>query len=234
MDHWNDVALDAQRIAHTTPHDTSVGAWALPRRLTSGPMPPSERGERLAVNREESIMPVSSKDRPLSTTRRSISLSEVERRVAALVRPFSLPLLRVSLGIVFIWFGALKVTNATPVADMVAGTVPWVDPAWFVPLLGTIEVVVGVALIAGRRLTAVSCILVAHLAGTFLVLLLQPQVAFQHGNPLLLTTEGEFVVKNLVLISAGIVLASRPRARRPSEKSRSTRQAESLPPATDA
>ncbi len=124
MDHWNDVALDAQRIAHTTPHDTSVGAWALPRRLTSGPMPPSERGQRLAVNREESIMPVSSKDRPLSTTRRSISLSEVERRVAALVRPFSLPLLRVSLGIVFIWFGALKVTNATPVADMVAGTVP--------------------------------------------------------------------------------------------------------------
>jgi len=162
-------------------------------------------------------MPVSSQDRPPSATRRSISLSAVERRVAALVRPFSLPLLRVSLGVVFIWFGALKVTNATPVGDLVAGTMPWLDPTWFVPLLGGIEVVVGVALIAGRRLTAVSCILVAHLAGTFLVLLLQPQVAFQHGNPLLLTTEGEFVVKNLVLISAGIVLASRPGARRPSE-----------------
>ena len=63
-------------------------------------------------------MPVSSQDRPPSATRRSISLSAVERRVAALVRPFSLPLLRVSLGVVFIWFGALKVTNATPVADM--------------------------------------------------------------------------------------------------------------------
>ncbi len=160
-------------------------------------------------------MPVSSKDRPLPTTRRSISLSEFEHRVAMLVRPFSLPLLRVSLGVVFIWFGALKVTNATPVADLVAGTVPWVDPAWFVPFLGTVEVVVGVLLIAGRRLTTVSCVLVAHLAGTFLVLVLQPQVAFQHGNPLLLTTEGEFVVKNVVLISAGIVLASRPRARRP-------------------
>ena len=38
---------------------------------------------------------------------------------------------------------------------------------------------------------------------------MQPQVAFQHGNPLLLTTEGEFVMKNVVLISAGLVLASR-------------------------
>lgn len=224
MDHRNDVSLDAERIAHTTSHDTERECVD---RLAA-------RGQRLAVNREESITPVSSKDRPSSIPHRSISLSEIERRVAALVRPFSLPLLRVSLGVVFIWFGALKVTNATPVAALVAGTMPWVDAAWFVPLLGAIEVVVGVALIAGRRLTAVSCILVAHLAGTFLVLVLQPQVAFQHGNPLLLTTEGEFVVKNLVLISAGIVLASRPHARRPFEKPRSTFQAESLPPASDA
>ncbi len=179
-------------------------------------------------------MPASSTYRPSSTPRRWISLSEIERRVAALMRPFSLPLLRVSLGVVFIWFGALKVINATPVATLVAGTMPWVDPAWFVPLLGAIEVVVGLALIAGRRLTAVSCILVGHLAGTFLVLLMQPQVAFQHGNPLLLTTEGEFVVKNVVLISAGIVLASRPRTRRPVEEPRSTCQAESLPPAGGA
>ena len=38
-----------------------------------------------------------------------------------------------------------------------------------------------------------------HLAGTFLVLIMQPQLAFQDGNPLLLTTIGEFVVKNVVL-----------------------------------
>lgn len=158
-------------------------------------------------------MPVSSTDRPLSTTDRPITLAEFERRVATFLRPFSLLLLRVSLGVVFIWFGALKVTSTSPVVDMVAGTVPWVDAAWFVPLLGVVEVVLGIALIAAHRMTAVSCILVAHLAGTFLVLLLQPHVAFQGGNPLLLTTEGEFVVKNIVLISAGLVLASRPHTR---------------------
>jgi putative oxidoreductase len=155
-------------------------------------------------------MRVSWKDPPLSTMRGwTTSISELEHRVATLVRPFSLLMLRVSLGVVFVWFGALKVANVTPVAALIAGTVPWVDAAWFVPLLGAVEVVVGVALIAGRRLTVVSFVLVAHLTGTLLVLVMQPQVAFQHGNPLLLTTEGEFVMKNVVLISAGLVLASR-------------------------
>jgi len=153
-------------------------------------------------------------DPPLSTMRRwSASISELERRVAMLVRPYSLAMLRMSLGVVFIWFGALKVAKVTPVEALVANTVPWVDASWFVPLLGTVEVVVGIALIAGRRMTVVSFILVAHLTGTFLVLVTQPQVAFQHGNPLLLTTEGEFVIKNVVLIAAGLVLASRPQTR---------------------
>jgi putative oxidoreductase len=151
---------------------------------------------------------------PLSTVRRWTStISELEHRIATLLRPFSLSLLRFSLGLVYVWFGALKVANVTPVGALVAGTVPWVDPAWFVPALGAVEVLVGFALIAGRRLTVVSVVLVAHLTGTFLVLVMQPQVAFQHGNPLLLTTEGEFVMKNVVLIAAGIVLASRRRAR---------------------
>jgi uncharacterized membrane protein YkgB len=50
-----------------------------------------------------------------------------------------------------------------------------------------------------------------QMVGTFLVLIVQPDVAFQHGNPLLLTTEGEFVVKNLVLLSAGLLIGSRVR-----------------------
>ena len=138
-----------------------------------------------------------------------IAVSYFEYRVSAAIRPFSLVLLRLSLGAIFIWFGALKIMNITPVAALVAGTVPWVDRSWFVPALGVVEVVVGAAMIAGRWLTVVSCVLIAHLAGTMLVLVMQPNVAFQHGNPLLLTTEGEFVVKNIVLISASLVLAAR-------------------------
>jgi len=47
-----------------------------------------------------------------------------------------------------------------------------------------------------------------QMAGTFLVLVLRPELAFQSGNPLLLTVTGEFVIKNLVLIAAGLVIGS--------------------------
>jgi len=66
-----------------------------------------------------------------------------------------------------------------------------------------------------NNLGIVALLMVGHLAGTFLVLVTQPQEAFQHGNPLMLSMTGEFVVKNVVLITAGLLLATRPREREP-------------------
>lgn len=140
---------------------------------------------------------------------RTHMLSTVERRIAAAVRPYALALLRISLGVVFIWFGALKAIDVSPVGTLVAHTLPFLDRSWFVPVLGAMEILLGAALLLGRLLGVVCGVIVLHLAGTFLVLVIQPQLAFQHGNPLLLTTVGEFVVKNLVLMSAGLVLAAR-------------------------
>jgi uncharacterized membrane protein YkgB len=128
--------------------------------------------------------------------------------VSTILTRASLPLLRVSLGVVFIWFGALKFTNSTPVAELVANTVPFLPAWWFVPALGAFEVVLGLALLVGRWLGIVALLMVAHLSGTLLVLVTQPHVAFQDGNPLMLTMTGEFVVKNLVLMAAGLVLAT--------------------------
>jgi uncharacterized membrane protein YkgB len=124
------------------------------------------------------------------------------------LRTLSIPLLRGSLGLVFVWFGALKVTGTTPVADLVARTVPWLDPGVFVFTLGVVEVVLGIALVVGFRLRWVALLVVLHLAGTFSTLVVQPSVTFQAGNPLLLTMTGEFVVKNLVLITAGLAVMS--------------------------
>lgn len=117
-----------------------------------------------------------------------------------------LPLLRMSLGLVFVWFGALKLTWTTPVADLVAETVPILPQGFFVTTLGAFEVLIGLALLLGRWIPVAALLVVMHLCGTFLVLVTQPEVAFQDGNPLLLTMTGEFVVKNLVLITAAIVL----------------------------
>ena len=149
-----------------------------------------------------------------------MTYEQLDRAVLTALRRWSIPVLRVSLGIVFVWFGALKVLNITPVTELVAETVYWVDPDWFVPLLGWVEILVGVALIIRRGLRLVLPLFLAQMAGTFLVLIIQPDVSFQDGNLFKLTVEGEFVVKNLVLLTAGLVVGAglRPLAESPASE----------------
>lgn len=137
-------------------------------------------------------------------------LVAVDEQVGAMLRRHALTLMRWALALVFVWFGALKVANLTPVAALVADTLAFlpISAAVLLPALGAFEIVVGIALVTGRYLRPVLAVMVAHLAGTFLVLVTQAGVAFQDGNPLLLTTEGEFVVKNLVLIAGTLLVAA--------------------------
>ncbi len=121
---------------------------------------------------------------------------------------YGIKLLRISVAIIFIWFGALKVIGRSPVYELISRTVYWVSPEFFVPFLGVWEIVVGVGLLCRLALRLTLLLFWLQLAGTFLVLLLRPDIAFQFGNPLLLTTEGEFVIKNLVLIASGLVIGS--------------------------
>lgn len=132
----------------------------------------------------------------------------IDIAIIRFLRRWSISALRISVGVVFIWFGALKVFDVTPVADLVARTVYWFDPSWVVPVLGAFEILVGIGLLSRIALRATLLLFGGQMAGTFLVLLLLPEVSFQDGNPLLLTVEGEFVVKNLVLLSAGMVVGA--------------------------
>lgn len=134
--------------------------------------------------------------------------NRVDARMVAFMASTGIALLRICLGVVFVWFGALKVVGRSPVEQLVTQTVPWMAPDVLLPGLGAWEVVVGLGLLTRVALRTTLFLFWLQMAGTFLVLLLRPDIAFQHGNPLLLTTEGEFVIKNLVLISAGIVVGS--------------------------
>lgn len=117
-------------------------------------------------------------------------------------------LLRGSLGITFVWFGALKLAGEpTLPAALIAAITPMVDPGLSVPLVGAFEVVLGVGLLLGRFMPVVLAGVALQLSGTFLVLVLRPDVAFVDGNPLRLSVEGEYVVKNLVLLAATAALA---------------------------
>lgn len=135
-------------------------------------------------------------------------MTRIDEMVIPFLRRWSLPALRWSLAIVFIWFGALKIFGVSPVVDLVASTVYWVDPDWFVPALGIVEVLVGLGLAGRWGLRLVLLVLVGQMVGTFLVFVLLPEVAYQDGNPLKLTVEGEFIVKNLVLLSAAMVVGT--------------------------
>ncbi|MGW4162387.1 hypothetical protein [Streptomyces sp. NPDC004788] len=119
--------------------------------------------------------------------------------------------LRWGLGGVFVWFGVLKVIGRSPAAQLVVDVIPFDTGGWFVPALGWIEVVFGVWLISARARAALFPLLAGHLLGTFSVLVLTPHAAFDHADPLLLTMIGEFVVKNLVLLAAAVVVTTQPR-----------------------
>lgn len=139
----------------------------------------------------------------LKLTRSAAAIDRALHRVA-LVAPAGL---RISLGLIFLWFGALKLTGDFPVAGLVAATLPWGDPEVIVRVLGLVEVGLAIALFVGKARRVVLLILCAHLAGT-LTFVVAPNLIMQNGNPFLLTADGEFVLKNLVLICAALMLAT--------------------------
>jgi putative oxidoreductase len=151
--------------------------------------------------------------RPSRVTALTRRAGVLDRFAADSLRPLALPSLRILLGLLFVWFGGLKVVGVSPVKAMVAATLPWADPNVIVPVLGGVEVLLGLGLLSGIALRLVLPALALHLTGTFLTFVMLPAQMFRSSDPLLLTENGEFVIKNLVLISAALVLfahASRP------------------------
>jgi len=127
-------------------------------------------------------------------------------RATVLARRFGPTLLRYSLALVFCWFGALKVVGRSPVHDLLGATLPWFSADLVVPAIGVVEMVLGIGLLIPRARSLVILILVGHLCGTFLTFVMAPTWMFRGGDPLMLTASGEFVLKNLVLISAVLIL----------------------------
>jgi putative oxidoreductase len=141
-------------------------------------------------------------------TPRPQAVQPLSRRLHGLLGKVVPLLLRGSLGVTFAWFGALKLAGEpTLPASLIAAITPFADPDLSVPLVGAFEVVLGAGLLLGRWMPVWLAAAALQLSGTFLVLVLRPDVAFVDGNPLLLTVEGEFVVKNLVLLAATASLA---------------------------
>lgn len=117
-------------------------------------------------------------------------------------------LLRYSLGIIYIWFGALKPLGMSPAQELVENTVYWFDdPRTFVPILGIWEVIIGITICIKPLIRVAIFLLLIQMPGTFLPLILFPDVCFT-DFPFGLTLEGQYIVKNLIIISASLVVGS--------------------------
>lgn len=149
-------------------------------------------------------------------------LARIDDAITAWMARWATPLLRLSLALVFIWFGVLKPVGISPANDLVARTVVWVDPAWFVPFLGWWEVAIGVCMLV-PPLTRLSIALLAlQMPGTMLPLFWLPDVCFVRV-PWAPTLEGQYIIKNVVLIAAAIAVGATvrdPRARERAEAAR--------------
>lgn len=139
---------------------------------------------------------------------RALGIKEIDRVIIQTLNRISLPTLRISLGIIFIWFGALKPLGNSPANDVITKTVYWFNPDIFIPILGIWEIAIGLCLLYAPFIRAGLFLLALQMPGTFLPLILLPEVCFVNF-PFDLTLEGQYIVKNLVLIGAAIVVGSR-------------------------
>ena len=139
---------------------------------------------------------------------KNFNLKEFDSLLIQRLNNWSLPVLRVSLGIVFIWFGALKPFGDSPANEVITKTIYWFDPDIFIPILGYWEMLIGICLLYTPLIRVGLFLLALQMPGTFLPLVSRPEICFI-DVPFNLTLEGQYIVKNLVLIGAAMVVGGK-------------------------
>ena len=144
--------------------------------------------------------------------------NKVDPHITSWMNRYGLLLLRISVGIVFVWFGVLKFFPGVSAAqDLAIRTIELltfglVPEALIINGLALWEVVIGIGLISGKFMRETLLLLFLQMIGTFAPIFLFPDEVFNH-IPYAPTLEGQYIIKNIVIISAGIVLGGSLRSR---------------------
>ena len=158
------------------------------------------------------LQPVGPRPVPISRISVLDRLGVLEGALKALLERWSVPALRVALGVVFVAFGVLKFfPGMSPVESLVEAT--WgvltfgiVGGPLALILTAVLETVAGLALISGVFARFGLVLLAVTFVGIFSPLLFFPDAIFEAGGPTLL---GQYVLKDVVLVAAALVVASR-------------------------
>jgi uncharacterized membrane protein YkgB len=119
-------------------------------------------------------------------------------------------LLRISFGIVFIWFGILKPLGLSPAetlaSDLVAAAGYWIPfNEYLYPLLAVVEISIGVLFLFRPTLRIAIFLLFIQMPLTLMPLIVLPAATWV-TFPFVPTLEGQYIIKNLILISSAIVV----------------------------
>ena len=142
----------------------------------------------------------------------------LDEKIVAWMARHSVQFLRLSLGTVFFWFGVLKFfPGMSPAQELATRTIHVLTfglvPAHItIMVLASWECVIGLGLLTNKFMRATLFLLFVQMLGTLTPLFLFPSDAFQHV-PYSPTLEGQYIIKNLVLISAGIAIGATVRTR---------------------
>ena len=120
-------------------------------------------------------------------------------------------ILRICIGILFLWFGGLKFfPGLSPAEGLASRTIEILTfhllPEWMImPSLAIMEFGLGLLLVFSREFKLTFWLLLFHMCCTIMPLFILTDVTFK-SFPFQLTIEGQYIVKNIVIISAAFVL----------------------------
>ncbi len=118
-------------------------------------------------------------------------------------------LIRIPIFIIFFWFGLLKVLDMSPAQNFVKDTVYWMpflSAELWTYIIGFWEILIAICFLFKRTTFIAMILLFLQMSGTFLPLVILPEVTFQNSNPLLPTLEGQYIIKNIIIITAALII----------------------------
>ena len=139
-----------------------------------------------------------------------MKLRSIDIRIISFFRRVSEPAARIGLFVVFFWFGILKVIGLSPATQVVENlfqkTIPFMSFSTFIVLFGLLEVLIGILFLVKGAERVVIPVLFLHMATTFMPLFFLPQETW--SGLLVPTLEGQYIIKNLVVIAAAVGVAA--------------------------
>ena len=118
-------------------------------------------------------------------------------------------LVRIPIFIIFFWFGFLKIVDLSPAQELVQDTVYWMpflSAEMWTYVIGFWEVLIGVFFLFKKTTLIAMLLLLIQMSGTFLPLVILPEITFQDSNPFLPTLEGQYIIKNIIIITAPLII----------------------------